>query len=140
MKPLRTKLETLSALALPLGIALVVQGSVPPATAGPAPAAIDRDVSFANQIMPILQENCVSCHGGVDENGEVVVELSLDMTTYEGLMAGSEYGSILEAGNPDESLIVEMVEMGDMPEEGDPLSPEQIELLRTWIAEGARNN
>ena len=62
------------------------------------------------------------------------------MTTYEGLIAGSQDGTVVEPGKPDESYIIDMVVNGDMPEEGDPLSPEEIELIRRWIAGGALNN
>jgi hypothetical protein len=33
-----------------------------------------------------------------------------------------------------------MVEEGDMPEEGDPLSPDDIATIRAWIVEGAQDN
>lgn len=136
----RIKFDTLMALALPLGIGLVLQGSVPASSAAVAPAeAIPAAVSYATDVKPILDNRCVSCHGGMWE-GEKRTELSFDMTTYEGLIAGSEYGAVIEPGNPDESLLVEMMEMGDMPEEGDPVPPEEIETIRTWIAEGALNN
>lgn len=139
MKGIRTKLDMVGALALPFGIALVLQGSVLPADAAAPAARAPAAVSFATDVKPIIDARCVTCHGGVYE-GEKRTELSFDMTTYEGLMAGSEYGSVIEVGDPDESLLVEMIEMGDMPEEGDPLTPEQIEIIRTWIAEGAQNN
>lgn len=139
MKAIRTKLDVLGALTLPLGVALVMQGSVPSATAAVPAVGPRTAVSFAADVKPIIDARCVTCHGGVYD-GEERTELSFDMTTYEGIMAGSEYGPVIEAGNPDESLLVEMIEMGDMPEEGDPLTPEQIETIRTWIAEGAENN
>jgi hypothetical protein len=62
------------------------------------------------------------------------------MGTYEGLMAGSDYGTVVEAGDPGASLLVEMIESGDMPEEGDPVTAEELELIKTWITEGAPNN
>ncbi len=102
--------------------------------------AQDTTVSFARDIVPILERSCHQCHGGEDEDGLQTVELGLNMTTYEGLMAGSQDGTVIEPGKPDESYIIDMVKFGDMPEEGDPLSPEEIELIRKWIAAGALNN
>ena len=129
----------LSAIAFPVGIALVVQGSV--AHANPVEGDIIQvDVSYAGEVVPILQQYCYSCHGGPGEDGEPLIELGYDMTTYEGLMAGSEYGPVIEAGDPDESLFLEMIVDGDMPEDGDPLPADAIEILRNWIAEGAQNN
>ena len=102
--------------------------------------AQDTTVSFARDIVPILERSCYQCHGGEDENGVQTVELELNMTTYEGLMAGSVDGTVVEPGKPDESYIIDMVVNGDMPEEGDPLTPEEIEIIRKWIAAGALNN
>ncbi|NNF38954.1 MAG: hypothetical protein HKO98_02935 [Gemmatimonadetes bacterium] len=97
-------------------------------------------VSFAEEIMPIFERSCVSCHGEPGEDGEIVTEASLDMTTYEGLMAGSEWGSVVEPGDPGESLLLDMVKVGDMPEDGEPLDPAEIEMIEAWITEGAENN
>ena len=96
-------------------------------------------VSFATEILPIFEASCVNCHGGEYE-GEQRIEAALDLRSYEALMAGSEFGTVIEAGDPDKSILLDMVAVGDMPEEGDPLTPEQIELIRTWIVEGAEDN
>lgn len=96
--------------------------------------------SFAEDIMPIFQESCVSCHGELDENGFPYTEAGLSLMTYEDMMKGSEFGSVIEPGNPDDSYLLEMVANGDMPDEGDPLTVEQIELIRSWIAAGAQDN
>jgi hypothetical protein len=143
------KTELAAIFALPLGIAFTLVGSATASPANPGPfdsrmaiaaAEVTPAVSFAEEIMPIFERSCVSCHGAPDENGEIVLEASLDMTTYDGLMAGSEWGSVLEPGDPGESLLLDMVKVGDMPEDGDPLDPAEIELIETWIAEGAQNN
>jgi hypothetical protein len=97
------------------------------------------DVSFADDVAPILDANCVKCHGGLPD-GESVLEAGLDLRTYEAVMMGSEFGSVVEPGNVDDSLILLMIEEGDMPEEADPLSPDDITTISTWIAEGAKNN
>lgn len=141
---LRQSKKLLSAMVLPIGIALAVQGSTPDA----APAAHDAsiwthasaEVSYQNDVAPIFERSCVSCHGGVGSDGEIVIELGYDMTTYEGLMAGSDYGAVIEPGDPDGSLFLDMIVNGDMPEDDDPLPADEIELIRAWIAEGARNN
>jgi hypothetical protein len=99
----------------------------------------DRDVSFSEDIMPIFEATCLECHGEA-EDGEIVLEAQLDLRTWEAVMAGSEFGSVIEPGNPDESYLLESVEMGDMPEDGEPLSPEQVDLIRQWIIAGAPNN
>ncbi len=132
----------LSAMVLPVGVALAVQGSTPDAATVEDTASMwaHQAVSYANDVQPILNEYCLSCHGGPGEGGDIVIELGYDMSTYEGLMAGSDYGPVIEPGDPDNSLFLEMIINGDMPEDGDPVPAEQIEILRTWIAEGAQNN
>jgi hypothetical protein len=139
---LQTGKKILSAIALPVGIGLVLQGSVADAAPGADEASMvsSVEVSFATDVKPILDEYCVSCHGGPGDDGEPRVELGFNLATYEGLMVGSEYGSVIEVGDPENSLFLEMIVDGDMPEDGDPLPADKIEILRMWIAEGALNN
>ncbi len=135
-----TRDELLSVIALPLGIGLSLQGGV----GTPPPAALDHvvvevaDVSFADDVTPILNQNCVECHGA--GGPPIVLEAGLNLTSYENVMKGSEFGTIVEAGNTDDSLLLLMIEEGDMPEEADQLSDEDINTIKMWIAEGAENN
>ena len=127
--------EFFSALALTIGTALIVQGCATGSTAGGTmDAQPGAAVSFAAQIAPIFEARCTECHGGPEP------ESGLDFSTYEGAMAGSEYGTVIEAGDPEGSLIIDFVASGDMPKQGDPMPPEELELLRSWITEGAQNN
>ncbi len=135
-----TRDELLSVIALPLGIGLSLQGGV----GTPPPAALDHvvvevaDVSFADDVTPILNQNCVECHGA--GGPPIVLEAGLNLTSYENVMKGSEFGTIVEAGNTDDSLLLLMIEEGDMPADGDQLSDDDINTIRMWIAEGAENN
>ena len=139
-----TRYDLLSVIALPLGIGLTLQGGLETAE----PVAPDHvtarvlDVSFTNEVAPILNANCIKCHGGPPEagDGETRLEAGLNLTSYETVMVGSEYGSVVEPGNADDSMMLVMVEEGDMPEEGDPLSPDDIATIRAWIVEGAQDN
>ena len=97
-------------------------------------------VSFAEDILPIFQQRCAKCHGAADENGEVRTEVSLNLLEYEKVMAGSEFGTVVEAGDPDGSFLIDMIVAGDMPEEGDKVPEEEIALIRAWIEAGAPNN
>lgn len=127
--------ELFSALALPVGLGLILHGHAPESHAGPvvdiAPAAA---VSFAEEVLPIFEARCTECHSADN------AELGLNLSTYEGAMAGSDYGTVIEPGNPDGSLLIDMIESGDMPEDGDPVPPEELEIIKTWITEGAENN
>lgn len=106
----------------------------------PTLAAAPDTVSFARDILPILEKSCVECHGEVDEDGFPYMEAGLDLRTWAEVMEGSEFGSVVEPGNPGESYLFTMVENGDMPDQGDPLLAEQIELIRRWIEAGAPDN
>lgn len=96
-----------------------------------APAAT---VSFANDVMPIIQSRCVNCHGG-DR-----IEESLLMTTYANIMAGSENGPIIVPGDPVNSLLVELITNQKMPKRGPKLTPPQVQIITEWVAAGAPNN
>jgi mono/diheme cytochrome c family protein len=88
---------------------------------------------FRTEIAPIFERNCVGCHHGTQPKG------GLDLSTKSGLSAGGESGTVVVAGKPEESLLLDFV-VGDppaMPNAGEPLSDAQIVALRRWIASGA---
>ena len=126
--------DLIAALAVTAGIGLAVQtGDAPVETATPT-LDTHLEVSFASEVMPILERHCWECHS--EDNAE----LGLKLDTYEGVMAGSDYGTVVEAGDADGSLLVDMIASGDMPEDSDPMPAEELEVIKTWITEGALNN
>jgi hypothetical protein len=101
-----------------------------------APAAAAEEVPaklrFESHIQPILSAKCKRCHGGEKREAE------LNLASSIGLLKGSESGPVLVAGKPDESLLLEMIDAGEMPPKDNPdLTPAEVELIRRWIAEGA---
>lgn len=126
----RKRSGLLSAAILPLGIGLAVQS--PEAAVRQAPQA--GPISFTRQVAPIFQAKCAECHGAETK------EAGLDLSSYEAAMRGSEYGTVIEAGDADGSLLIEMVAAGEMPQDADPLPAEEIALIRSWIEAGASNN
>jgi len=129
-------------LAVPLGLMLALTDLPLTLVAhGEAQSSHTKaDASFSEDITPILEGKCVICHGGPDENGAIKKEMELDLTSYDALMVGSEFGPIVEPGNVEDSVLWMMIELGDMPQEGEPLTTEELEVIKTWIAEGAQNN
>src|SRR6185436_2395673 len=83
----------------------------------------------------ILVRRCVECHAGAESTG------GLDLTTAAGLAKGGESGRVLEPGKPDESLLWQRVRDGEMPPKkqgkSQALPAAEVELLRSWISEGA---
>lgn len=98
-------------------------------------AAVPSDeVSYANDVRPILESRCATCH-----MGDFVSE-GLHMDTYESLMAGSQNGPVIVAGDASESLLVQKVTEGKMPKKGPKLTSAQIQTIIDWIEAGALNN
>lgn len=100
-------------------------------------------VSFSRDVMPILQERCVECH----QPGEPGFAASgLDLTSYEGVMAGTSYGPMVMPGDPGASNLVRLVEGRADPSiqmpHGDVagLYQGEIQTLRTWVEQGAPHN
>ena len=99
--------------------------------------AYGAERSYTRDVRPILQRQCQGCHQPNLKSSD------LDLTTYEGLMAGGKRGAPLKPGAPAESALVKYM-MGElkpqMPMGQAPLPAEQIEIVRQWIAEGAQDD
>ena len=96
----------------------------------------DEKVDFVKQIKPILESKCVECHGPEDPEGE------FSLNTKVGAMKGGADGKSIIPGKAAESKLFELITLENddslrMPMEGDPLSNEQIQLIKRWINEGA---
>jgi mono/diheme cytochrome c family protein len=104
-------------------------------TAAPAEATVDlTNVSFQSDVLPIFTDRCAECHS-TDEPEEGLV-----LTSYKDVMAGSFYGAVIRAGEPENSYLVELVSTGQMPKKGDDLTPIQIDTIVAWIKAGALDN
>jgi hypothetical protein len=99
-------------------------------------------VDFARDIRPILSENCFLCHG--PDATQRKADLRLD--TREGALGKHEASFPFVAGKPDESEVYLRITADDPqalmppPKSGKKLSVRQIELIKTWIEQGARWN
>ena len=90
-------------------------------------------VDFIKDIKPILEKNCTSCHGPVKDKGD------LRLHTHEALLKGD----VITPGKAQDSYLFELISLDHddediMPPKGDPLSKEQIEIVKQWISEGAK--
>jgi len=97
-------------------------------------------ISFAEDISPILKGWCVSCH---QPGGQGYDASGLDLTSYDGLMKGTKFGPMVVAGRPDESNLVVLVEGRakiTMPFGHKALPDCLRNNIRTWIFQGAKNN
>ena len=106
-----------------------------PAQEPTAETAGTTTVSFANDVLPIIRSRCSACHGGSQGTEE-----GLELTNYENIMAGSDNGLVVIAGDADNSLLVELIVEQEMPKRGPKLTPPQVQLIIDWVNEGALNN
>ncbi|MBP9226121.1 MAG: hypothetical protein KBF76_19805 [Verrucomicrobiales bacterium] len=97
----------------------------------PLSGSSGESVFFENTVAPILEKHCAKCHNPEKIKGE------LNLTSVPGILKGGEQGPVFAAGSPEKSHLYELVSRGEMPKEGEKLSPEQIETIRVWIAGGA---
>jgi hypothetical protein len=116
------------------GFALSQIGAADPA-APPAP----REISFNREILPILSDHCFACHG--PDAGARKAKLRLD--TKEGAFGELRGGGrAVVPGKLDDSELIRRVSATDddvMPPagKGKPLTPQEIDLLKRWVAAGA---
>ena len=93
------------------------------------------NISFSATVQPILS-NCTSCHGSGG---------GLNLSSYDNLMQGGSSGTPVIAGNGNGSLLIQKLRGtsssgSQMPKGNDPLNASTINLIETWINEGAQNN
>ena len=89
-------------------------------------------VDFARDVYPLLQRTCFECHGPEKQKG------SLRLDSRAALLEGGDFGPPIVPGKPDESELLRRVALpkgtdGVMPARGEPLSKEQIGILREWV-------
>ena len=95
---------------------------------------VSADVGFALQIRPILADNCFACHGPDKNHRQADLRLDQEESATE---------SVIIPGNAADSELVARITSDDhdmlMPplDSGKSLTPEEIELLKQWIIEGA---
>ena len=105
-----------------------------------AHAVAEDTIEFARDIRPILSNACFQCHG--PDEGTREADLRLD--TRDGGLADLGGHAAIIPGKPDESELLKRMTAQDpaerMPpaDSGKSVSPEQIQLVRKWIEQGAR--
>lgn len=132
------------ALTAALGLAAAYADDSAPATPGTLPpASTQTGVTYANDIKPIFDANCVKCHNSA---GEKPPKAGLALNTLAGALKGDKDGPVITVGNSAHSdLIMCVCHIGDDHDEFMPrgknakmLTADQIGLIRAWIDQGAK--
>jgi uncharacterized membrane protein len=103
-----------------------------------ADAADDSSrVDYATEVQPLLAARCYECHGPAKTRGKLRLD---DMSSV--FDPSREERWVIRPGDPAASELVHRIGLPAddediMPAKGDPLTAEQIALLRRWIAQGA---
>ena len=93
-------------------------------------AAPADEISFDQQVAPLLASRCLRCHNASEKKG------GLDLQREAAARVGGESGSVITAGRPEKSLLWDRIVADEMPPK-QPLSPHEKEIVRQWISDGA---
>ncbi len=91
---------------------------------------LHAEVDFAHEVVPILEKHCVECHGGDESKG------GLSMNTRALILEAD----VLKLGEPDDSLLIEVLTAEDPDDRMPPpakkkvaLKASEIDVLKRWI-------
>jgi hypothetical protein len=137
---------TIKTTKLPLAVLAAAMTFTLAASADDAklpPASTKTGVTYDTDMKPIFDVSCVKCHSGDKPKAR------LHMDTLEGVLKGTKEGKIVTPGDSANSLIIKAV--AHLTEEEDdympplknkagiqPLTADQIGLIRAWIDQGAK--
>lgn len=106
-------------------------------------------VSYSRDIQPIFNNNCIVCHQITGQAG-LALEPSKSYAQLVGVQSTQAAGRLrVKAGEPAQSYLLDklngtQVQAGGtgvrMPQGLPALSQNQVNLIKTWIEEGAKNN
>ena len=99
-----------------------------------------QNVSFQAEVLPILKQYCVSCHGNT---------AGINLDSYQAVMNNEGFNWKSNVVNPGDAInsglynvLLEQprFQLQQMPTGGPYLTGDEIEIIKTWINEGAQNN
>ena len=94
-------------------------------------AEIGKFVVFSKEVAPIFAKRCLACHNARTAKGRY------NMETFTAVMKGGEQGDTIIPKDGDLSVLCVMISNGSMPKDADPLSKDEIEKIKKWVALGA---
>lgn len=121
------------------------------AACGLSLAGCEKQVSYTEDVQPLLFASCLSCH---DRDSEGYQNSGFSLDSYESVMQGTKFGAVVVPGSAESSSLYLVVahktasEIHMPPHTDDALAEgrgvsltgEQIETIKLWIEQGALNN
>ena len=96
-----------------------------------------QTVDFNTQVKPIFNKKCITCHGGVRRKADFSL-----LFRSEALAKTKSGKYAIVPGDPEHSEMIRRITLHDpedrMPYKHDPLSADEISILRRWISQGAQ--
>jgi len=136
MKP---SLSTLATLAAAVSFTLTASAD----DSKLPPASTKTGLTYASDMKPIFDTACVKCHSGDKPKAR------LRMDSLQGVLKGTKEGKIVTTGDSAGSFLVKAIAHATSDHDAwmpplnnkagiQPLTPEQIGLVRAWIDQGAK--
>ena len=85
-----------------------------------------EDISFKNDVAPIINAKCGICHVRASRG-------RYNIKSYKALIDSDS----IDTKNPEDSLFIEVIESGEMPKGGLKVSSRELKTLKEWISQGA---
>ncbi len=93
-------------------------------------SSVSAGIDFERDVAPVFEAKCLFCHNRADAEGD------FNMETRD---AAFGHPDAIVPGDASESYLVQMISgtLPEMPEEGDPLTQNEVSMIRQWIDAGA---
>lgn len=132
----------MSIRAMPLAVLLLIAAGLAACDKAEQEQLQIQKVTYVDDVGPIMQKHCAACHVAGQQGAEAS---GLLIDSYESIMKGSRFGSVINPGSAMTSSLYNLVSGKailtiTMPHGKDPLSAEEIETIRVWIENGAVEN
>jgi hypothetical protein len=129
----------MSIRAMPLAVLLVIAAGLAACDKNKVEQQQFQKVTYADDVDPIMQKHCAECHVAGQQGAEASGFL---IDSYESVMKDTRFGPVINPGSAmTSSLYILVAGKGNlsitMPHDRDPLSAEEIEIIRVWIENGA---
>src|SRR5205823_13757875 len=121
-----------------VGVVLMFPITVRAADKPIAVVALDlrEPVAYEKQVEPILKAKCVACHSGKE------LKAKFEASSYATVMKGSVNGPVIVPNRPSESRLFSYVckikKPFMPPKDEEPLTPQELGMIKLWIDQGAK--